>query len=292
MVTSAISAAEPLVAWRFFATNAPLGSVLTRLQQLTSFRLSRPLHQLVVRDRVFAALCTAQLVLSAAVFVRPDSRWGWALLVVASVVYLRLRPGLDASDGLTRVVLAANAIRLLDPGRLTAPFVLFVGCETCLAYLTSGWSKLGSGIWFEGRSLAKTLTTVSYGDPFVARALWRYPVLTRLASWSTMAVEVLFPLALVVPQPAAVVLIVAGALFHACCARIMALGPFFWVFVGTYACVLATRSLLPHNDPVRYGLLLAYGAAVAGQLASTVVDSRRTRRQTAKPEDLPSATVR
>jgi hypothetical protein len=275
MVTFAISAAEPLIAWRFFAAGGPLSTPLSRLQQLTSLRGARPLHELLAHNPVFVALCVAQLSLSVAVFAWPNSRLGWALVVVANLLYLRLRPGLDASDGMARVILAADAIRLINPAALTTPFVLFVGLESCLAYFTSGWSKLGSTIWIEGRALAKTLSTISYGDPFVSRALWRHPALTRLASWSTLAVEVLFPLALVVPEPVGIALMVAGATFHACCARIMALGAFFWVFVATYSCVLASRSLLPANTPIRAGLLLVYVAAVASQLASTVVDFRR-----------------
>ncbi|MGH9126081.1 MAG: hypothetical protein ACRDZ8_15360 [Acidimicrobiales bacterium] len=290
-MTFAISAVEPLVAWRFFGARGPLSAPLSRLQQLTSLRPARPLHDLLARNPVFLALCVAQLTLSAAVFAWPNSRLGWALVVIANLLYLRLRPGLDASDAMARVILAANAIRLINPAALTTPFVLFVGLEACLAYFTSGWSKLGSTIWIEGRALAKTLSTISYGDPLVSRALWRYPVLTRLASWSTVAVEVLFPLALVVPEPFGIGLMVAGAAFHACCARIMALGSFFWVFVATYSCVLATRSLLPANIPIRAGVLLAYVAAVAGQLGSTVVEYRRAgnAKTSVAPEPTPSS---
>ena len=274
MVALVITAIEPLAAWHFFDHRGPLWSKLSRLQQLTSLRAARPAHELVARDGIFAGLCAAQLVLAAAVFARPDTRLGWLLLVVANLVFVRLRVGLDASDGLVRMILAANALRLINPATLTTAFILFMGGEACLAYFTSGFSKLGSTVWIEGRALAKTLSTITYGDPGVSRLLWRRPWLGRLASWTTIAVEVSFPLALVVPLPLAAALLVAAGLFHLCCARIMALGSFVWAFVATYSCVLALRSHLPLDPAVRGGVLLFFVVAVAGQLGSTVAGYR------------------
>lgn len=284
MVTSAISAVEPLVAWHFFDRRGPLWSKLSRLQELTSLRAARPIHELLVRDPVFITLSVAQLALSAAVFAQPDSRLGWALFAITTLVFVRLRVGLDASDGMLRMLLAANALRLISPDRLTTPFVLFVAAEACLSYFTSGFSKLGSTLWIEGRSLAKTLSTITYGDPWVSRVLWRFPILGRGASWSTLAVEVLFPLALVLPLPVAVALMIAAGLFHLCCARIMALGSFFWVFTASYPCVLAARAYLPwgrSGRPLLAGVLLFYAVAVGGQLVATVDEYRRLERQKA-----------
>jgi hypothetical protein len=274
MVALVITAIEPLAAWHFFDRRGPLWSKLSRLQELTSLRAARPAHELVGRDGVFAGLCAAQLVLAAAVFARPDTRLGWILLVVANLVFLRLRVGLDASDGLVRMILAANAVRLINPATLTTAFILFMGCEACLAYFTSGFSKLGSTVWIEGRALAKTLSTITYGDPSVSRLLWRHRAVGRLASWATIAVEVLFPLALVLPLPFAGALLVAAGLFHVCCARIMALGAFVWAFVATYPCVLALRAHLPLDRAVRAGILLFFAIAVVGQLGSTVAAYR------------------
>ena len=274
MVALVITAIEPLAAWHFFGRRGPLWSKLSRLQELTSLRAARPAHELVARDGIFVGLCAGQLVLAAAVFVRPDSRLGWVLLVVANLVFLRLRVGLDASDGLVRMILAANAIRLINPAALTTAFVVFMGSEACLAYFTSGFSKLGSPIWIEGRALAKTLSTITYGDPAVSRLLWRHPWLSRLASWGTIAVEVLFPLALVLPLPLAAALLVGAGLFHLCCARIMALGSFVWAFAATYPCVLALRSHVPLDPAARAGVLLFFAIAVLGQLASTVAAYR------------------
>lgn len=272
-VALVISSIEPLVAWRFFSRSGPLWSRLSRLQELTSLRFARPVHELVARDWVFLGLCATQLMLSVAVFVDPNSLLGWVLLVVAALVFVRLRVGLDASDAMTRIILTANAIRLIHPEALDNAFVLFVGLEACLAYFTSGFYKLGAIAWIDGRSLAKILSTVSYGDPAVSRLLWRHPNLTRLGSWSTVTIEVLFPLALIAPIPLAGAILMAGALFHIACARIMALGSFVWAFVATYGCVLACRSLLP-TDSMLPGLLLFYAIAVAGQLWATLLELR------------------
>jgi hypothetical protein len=282
VVALVISAAEPLVAWRYFDDHGPLGARLSGLQKLTARRRARPVHDLVDHDRVFVGLCVAQLALSAAVFVSPDSRLGWPLLVVASLVFVRLQVGLDGSDAMARIILTANAIRLIDVGRLTDACVLFLAAEVSLAMFTSGFSKLGSTVWLEGRSLAKTLTTVGYGDPVVSRLLWRHPELGRVASWATIAVEVSFPLALVLPLPLAVALLATALVFHVSCARIMALGPFVWAFGATYPCVIAARDLFHLSAPVEIGLLGIYVAVVTGQLWATVTERRRP------PEGAPS----
>jgi hypothetical protein len=115
----------------------------------------------------------------------------------------------------------------------------FVALQAVLAYVTSGWAKLGSAVWRNGEGLVGIMRTSIYGHPGVHRLLARRPSLALVASWGTILFESSFFFVLAAGQPEVTVAFLAvAALFHVTVAAVMGLNLFLWSFVATYPAIL------------------------------------------------------
>jgi hypothetical protein len=115
----------------------------------------------------------------------------------------------------------------------------FIALQSVLAYVTSGWAKLGSAVWRNGEGLVGIMRTSIYGHPGVYRLLAQRPWLARVASWSTFLFESSFFVVLVAGQVEVTLAFLAvAALFHLTVAVVMGLNLFLWAFVATYPALL------------------------------------------------------
>ena len=209
-------------------------------------------------------------------FVAPDSVAGLLVLSLYLVMRLRVFLALDGADGMTVLVLSANALRLTDVAAATPAYVGFVATAAVLAYATSGFAKLRGREWLYGLGLPRTLSTRMYGTPSTARLL-RSPAIGRLSSWATIALEVGFVLTPVLPRPALVALLALMLFFHVSCAFVMALGSFVWAFGATYPCIIAAASTFSVPVEVRLGGTAFVVLVVALQIFATIDQGRTSR---------------
>lgn len=156
-----------------------------------------------------------------------------------AVRMLRAPYGGEGSDQVLLVVFAALALGAWRPSDAVATAVLwFVAGQACLAYFTSGASKLFAPAWQSGDALLGVAGTAAWGNPVVADWLQARPVTTRWASRAVAAAEACFPLVLLAPDPVVPWLLVAGGAFHLLVAVAMGLNCFVWAFVATYPAIL------------------------------------------------------
>lgn len=167
-----------------------------------------------------------------------------AMLCLASLLFTWRRfIGDDGSDQMTSILLTSVALAALFDGgpRGFALCLWFLTFQACLSYVAAGVAKALSTEWRDGSAIFKIFNTETYGLRPVAGWLLRFPVLGKVAAWSVIAVECLFPLALVAPEPVTFSIIGLGLLFHVLCAVIMGLNSFLWAFAATYPAILYTR---------------------------------------------------
>lgn len=110
----------------------------------------------------------------------------------------------------------------------------FLGIQVLLAYLLSGRAKVTSRAWRDGSHLIEILLASSNRMEVCGRWLSRHPGLARVLARSVIALELLFPLALLAPSPLFVVVLACGLLFHGSIAIVMGLPGFFWSFGAAY----------------------------------------------------------
>ncbi len=174
----------------------------------------------------------------------------WAVLTGLFLTQLffnrRFRVVLANSDYLNLCCLAALAIAA-RPGSSPAMVHVaagFMAFQACFGYVASGVDKLAGANWRNGDRLTDIFQNSSHRVPWLGRWLAAHRSAAAALSFGVIALEVLFPLCLVLPPAGFWIFIGAGALFHASIAVLMALPGFFWAFAATYPAMYVVREWL------------------------------------------------
>jgi hypothetical protein len=150
-------------------------------------------------------------------------------VVIATTFLLNVRSpyGMDGSDQMATHVLGALFLGFLPGTALALNAALwYIALQACLSYLTAGLAKAFSAHWHRGDTVFAIFNTRTYGHPAIARFLHGRPGLTKALSWSVIAAEVTFPLALLLSYPYGVLVLGWGVVFHAANAFVMGLNSF------------------------------------------------------------------
>jgi hypothetical protein len=150
--------------------------------------------------------------------------------VAGTALFLEWRRpfGDDGGDQmLTIMSIAFAAALVLSFARHSLALALyFVGAQGCLAYAVAGIAKLRGEEWRSGTATRRIFSTRTYGSPRIARLLQKWHLLARMLCWGTIAFEVSFVAAPLLPFPALIVLLAIAASFHLGSAVIMGLNGF------------------------------------------------------------------
>jgi hypothetical protein len=122
--------------------------------------------------------------------------------------------------------------------------VLFIALQASLSYATAGWLKATTPLWWNGHYLGRILSTRAYGTRSIGEYLVATPAASKHLSRIVIVLEIVFPLALVLPQPFCRALVVAMLGFHVINAFVMGLNNFIWAFGATYPAVLCANEIL------------------------------------------------
>lgn len=162
----------------------------------------------------------------------------WVTTLALAMLLLNYRHiyGLDGSDQMALLVVTALAIGLLtNETRLS---MTFIAAQASLAYFVSGVAKLRGRVWRSGDAVPLILSTRSYGFPQIGGFLQHMPWAGKAATWSTIAFECAFPVALFGPLPIVMAMLATGLAFHVASAGLMGLNVFPWAFAATYPAIL------------------------------------------------------
>jgi hypothetical protein len=161
------------------------------------------------------------------------------LTMLLFMFFVRTRFGHDGADQMSVIVFFALAICLAVGSNFAIRIGLwFVSLQSCLSYATAGFAKARSAGWRDGTYLTGIICTETYGHRLVASYLMKH---TGFAKWLARIVvtwECMFPIVLLLPFSAAIVLLATGVVFHIGNSVIMGLNTFNWAFLGAYPALL------------------------------------------------------
>lgn len=163
------------------------------------------------------------------------------LLITTLLLNYRCVFGSDGSDQMLTVILIGLVFYFglsLKHSSWSSIGLWFVALESCLSYLASGISKMLSEVWRSGDAVFKILNTSTYGSRRMAGLLRQSATLRRIACWTVISYECLFPSCMFLPTHIAYIILILGCGFHLFNAVYMGLNVFPWAFVGTYPAVL------------------------------------------------------
>lgn len=194
-----------------------------------------------------AAICLygIQAAASTATIIWPRSRpvqLAAGVVLAGSVALDRIRTpfGGDGADELQNVINVTLASTALFTNREQARDVAMraLALETTISYVASGLVKLISPVWLKGEAFSGIIRTTNYGDQRLFALVSKYPVLGKLVSWATIAVEVGFPLVFVLPKPASKAYVGVMFGFHLGIGQFMGLNRFVAAFSATHPALL------------------------------------------------------
>lgn len=170
--------------------------------------------------------------------VSPAVLEGLLLLVSLDVLRRFDGPYNGGSDRMRLLVLSCVWASRLAPWPVGQRAALgYLAVQVALSYAMAGGVKLANPDWRSGRALQDVFAFSVYPVSEGLRAWVAAPRALRALSWTMMAFEVAFPLALL--SAAALPLSLGAALaFHLVNACVFGLNRFVWIWVAGYPCLL------------------------------------------------------
>ena len=220
------------------------------LQSLRASRLYRSaLLRHLFSDAGLKSRVSFLAVSSTALLVVPIS---WTNLSAIGVFWiitllLNMRVGADGGDKMALVVASGAFLQCVglraDQPLLHLAGVIWVGGQLTIAYATSGLSKLLLQPWRSGEALAKALSSYMWGHGWMA-SLLRKRGMAKALAWAVILPELLFPLALFLPQSGLLAVLGLFFLFHWAIAWLMGINSYPWAFAAAYPSVLMLAAWL------------------------------------------------
>ena len=147
---------------------------------------------------------------------------------------------LSGSEDMMKIVCGGLALGHVFP---SDPLVLevclwFIALQACLSYAGNSWPKWSSREWRNGHALFLIAQNPLHGSPLLFKVLRHRAVLTKLLTWSTLLIETVFPLVLLMGYPWCWFLLGWGLTFHTLTAVLLGLNTFMWSYVATYPAIV------------------------------------------------------
>lgn len=198
-------------------------------------RLSRTIPELALAQAALLAGSLAAWQLTGVIRLAPAA----GSLATATLLYVALRYGRDGSDDMLLIVVFMLSVALVvrRDWAVQAALVGIAGMSM-IAYAASGAAKLAGRSWRDGTALAVVLRSETYGLPLAGRLASEHRIVSRLAGYAVIAVELLVPAAVVLGGwPLAGALAMAAA-FHVGVGAVMGLNRFTPAFLATYPALI------------------------------------------------------
>lgn len=189
------------------------------------------------RDRWWFVAQVA-LALGVVAGIAPAILEGLLLLVCVGLLRRFLGPYNGGSDRMRLLVLSCLWASHLAPNPTWERAALgYLAVQLVLSYTMAGWVKLVNPDWRNGRALQDVFAFSVYPVSESLRACANAPRTLLLLSWTMIAFEVGFPLALL-NGTALQVALGAALVFHLVNASLFGLNRFVWIWIAGYPCLL------------------------------------------------------
>jgi hypothetical protein len=154
----------------------------------------------------------------------------------------------QSADTMFLVGLAAVFVGSLDPydAELGGVALTFFGLQVMLAYGAAGVDKLTAPAWRNGQRLIEVFKDSANRVEPLGGWLSRHRRASAALSWGVIALEVLLPVSVLLPEPVFWTLLAVGVSFHTMTAVTMGLHGFLWSFGAAYPGIYFVHRWLAH----------------------------------------------
>ena len=247
LVGISMSTIELLYNWKSFKNNRLYSWKV--IATLRYFNEKNPIHQLtniLLKYPNFLGILVFRLVIIL-LLVLPGI-WTYSqaplllMLVLTSLLINYRSPfGQDGSDQMSSIVIVVLFLYHINPENLIVAQagIWFIALQSLLSYFTAGFFKAKGEKWTKRPNAVYLIfNTATYGSKPIAGYLQGRQAAITFLTWSTVAVEVAFPLVLFTGYPGMIIFLGWGLSFHLMNALVMGLNSFLWAFLATYGAII------------------------------------------------------
>jgi hypothetical protein len=185
-------------------------------------------------------LFITRLLLAVLLIIGFQSAWSIVFLLLLGLVILQRFQGPynGGADRMSLLILCCLFLVYFVPSQRWREVAFgYLAFQLVLSYFISGWVKVLSRDWRNGRALADVFLFSAYPVSEALRQWSRSPRLLFFMSWGVMLFELVFPISLLSATSLAIALIIA-AVFHFTNACLFGLNRFFWIWIAAYPSIL------------------------------------------------------
>lgn len=227
---------DRLYSWKVIATRGYF-SKKNILHKLAHFLLKYPNFLGVIVFRLIATL----LLIVPGIWEFSQAPLFLALVLTSLMINYRSPFGQDGSDQMSTIVIIVLFLYHINPQNLIIAEVgiWFIALQSLLSYFTAGFFKSKGDKWTTNPTAVFLIfNTSTYGSKPIAGYLQNKQQAITFLTWSTVAVEVLFPAVLFTGYPGMIIFLGWGLGFHLMNALVMGLNSFLWAFLATYGAII------------------------------------------------------
>lgn len=241
-----ITSLEDLKNWAVFQSNGILSWRVSRLGfKYTTKSSSARLLNFFLNDKAFKYSIYLRIIGSILLFIFSAFNMVFSLLIIALfffeiLIALRSPYGLDGAYQMNLVILFALSIGSLSGigSEISIMSLCFIAGELISSYFIAGITKLFSPMWRNSFALNAIFSTRAYGHSLFFQLIFQRNTLTLLLSWMIFLFELSFFLVVFLNPIYAIVLLIAGLLFHLFNAAFMGLNDFLFAFAAAYPALI------------------------------------------------------
>ncbi len=142
------------------------------------------------------------------------------------------------SDRMGILILTALTLAHLLPSQSLKELAIgYLAMQLILSYFISGWVKLINPDWRKGRALAEVFQFSAYPVSEDLRSMAKRKTLLLMGSWGVIALEILFPFAMLT-QSSLIAALILAACFHLANGCLFGLNRFVWTWIAAYPSLL------------------------------------------------------
>ncbi|REC60466.1 hypothetical protein DRF65_20600 [Chryseobacterium pennae] len=191
----------------------------------------------IVNEKGFYYILLLRLALSLLILFMPHKFYNLIFLVFLTQLVFNLRNtlALSGADQMRTIILFGLSIISLM-GHFLMIGSLFIVCQLYISYFFTGYNKIRSPIWRQGKAMVYVLNSELFGNRAIQNFVINLGRGNKILCWGIILFQLTFPLFASI-QFTNIYFLVVGIIFHLILAIISNLNDFFWTFISAYPIV-------------------------------------------------------
>ncbi len=200
-------------------------------------------------EKTFLVLLVVRFLLSITLLFSFSFPVVFSLFITSLLIAQRFRGSFNGgSDYMTTIILSALSVAaFFQTEKVMTGVLWYIAFQSVLSYFLAGLVKIRQPLWRKGQALTAFIHSPNYQCPSLIKAMLDKKEMALIASWCVMLGQLLFPLALFLPEPYVLAAISVAFLFHLNNVWLFGLNRFLLAWAATYPAIYFVAKSLSNS---------------------------------------------